>query len=247
MGTKKKKRRRKTNHYVVRISDNPRQSTQSRRSTHGSRRFWTTIILAIVFTIIVFVAFLNYRSELLVNREVSYMATIEELKEENSRLTLENEALSEKITILSETVYHKNEEVQAIAERSLPTGFPLSVAADIHEKVEDVQVDGDYTSRPTLAFTAGDGTYVLAAGDGIVSMVMEEINYGWEVQVDHGNGYVTSYRTNAEPKVKVDDEVVRGGILFEMKSENEDPAQMAYQMLKDGEYINPTDLLEING
>jgi len=247
VGTKKKKRRRKTNHYVVRISDNPKQSTQSRRSTHGSRRFWTTIIAAIVLTIIAFVALLNYRSELLVNREASYMATIEELKNENEKLALENESLNEKITILSETVNHKNEEVQAIAERSLPTGFPLSVAADINEKTEEVQIDGDYTSRPTLLFTASDGTYVLAAGDGVVSLVTEEINFGWEVQIDHGNGYVTSYRTNAEPKVKVDDEVVRGGILYEMKSEDDEPAKMAYQMLKDGNYINPTELLEING
>lgn len=247
MGTKKKKRRRKTNHYVVRISDNPKQPTQSRRSTHGSRRFWTTILATVVFSIIVILAVLNYRSELLANREASYMVTIENLKNENARLTQENEALNDKITILSETVNQKTEQVQAIEERSIPTGFPLSVAADFGEKVEDVEVDGVKTTRPVLTFTAGDGTYVLASGDGVVSVVKEEINFGWEVQIDHGNGYVSSYRTSAEPKVKVDDEVVRGGILFEMQSEDDNPPMLVYQIIEEGNYINPTELLEING
>jgi len=244
---KKKKRRRKVNHYVVRISDNPRQATQSRRSTHGSRRFWTTVMLGVIAAIVLFVSFLNYRSELLLGREEAYMKAIGDLQEENEKLKLENETLSEKITILSETVNQKTQEVQAIEERSLPTGFPLSVAADITEKIEDVSVDGVTVSRPTLDFTASNGTYVLAAGDGVVSHVKEDVSYGWEVQVNHGNGYITSYRTGTEPKVKVDDEVVRGSILFEMKSEDDEPARLIYQMIYNDEYIDPMKMLEING
>lgn len=247
MSTRKKKHRRRANHYVITISDNPKSSTHSKRHPHGFRRFIGTVIGLIVIGVFTFVARVNYRSAVMVNRESTFQAKIEELQAENAKLTEDNALLNEKIKILSETVHQKSEEVHAIEERSLPTGFPLSIAADIIERDEEIQIDGEYTKRPTLEFKAADGTYVVAAGDGIVSMVAEEITYGWEVRIDHGNGYVTSYRTGSEPKVKVDDEVSRGGLLFEMKSQDDEPAKLAYQMLHDDEYINPTELLEING
>ena len=45
------------------------------------------------------------------------------------------------------------------------------------------------------------------------------------------------------------DEVARGALLYEMKedADNEWADIMAYQVTKDGEYILPTDVLEING
>ena len=138
--------------------------------------------------------------------------------------------------------------MNAIEERSVPTGFPLSVAADLNEKKEVLQIDGENVTRPMIEFTAPDGTYIVAAGDGTVNYVAEEISYGWEVRIDHANGYVTSYRTNTEPKVKVGDEVSRGGLLFEMKAEDDDePAKLGYQIIYNDEYINPSDILEING
>jgi len=247
LSTKKKKRRRKSNYYVVTISDNPKLSTHSRRMTGGSRQFWSIVIACIVILIIAFVAFMNYRGQLIMSKELAYQQSIEQLRAENAELKTQNDLLNEKITILSETVTQKNEVVQAIEERSLPTGFPLSIAADVNEKEEKLELDGAVVSRPMIEFTAPEGTYVLAAGDGTVTYVSEEVTYGWEVMVDHENGYVTSYRTSAEPKVKVGDEVSRGSLLFEMKADDDEPAVLAYQMKLNDEFINPTDILEING
>ena len=72
---------------------------------------------------------------------------------------------------------------------------------------------------------------------------------GENLFIDHGNGYTTIYRSGTEPKVKEGDEVARGALLYEMKQDddNEWADIMAYQMIKDGEYIMPTDVLEING
>lgn len=248
MGSKKRRKKHKANHYVITISDHPCAKTHSRRLPHGMRRLIFTAVTCVVLVVAAFVGLQNYNTTLLQERETSYLMTIEKLDEEIRTLAAENEVLNDKILILSETVNEKAGMVQAIEERSIPTGFPLSVAADIVEKVDDVEVNGEIDSRPVLEFTAPEGTFVVAAGDGVVSMVAEEIYYGWEVKVDHGNGYVTSYRTNVEPIVKVGDELARGGLLFEMKeAEDDETPKLGYQMIFEEKYINPMELLEING
>ena len=241
MNTKKKRKKRRVNHYVVTVSDMPSQDTHLRRLPHGLRRLIALCILLIVVAVTVIVANNNYRATVLAAKEEAY-------QEENTKLNEQNALLQDKVLILSETVNEKNEVVNAIEERSVPTGFPLSVAADLNEKKEVLQIDGENVTRPMIEFTAPDGTYIVAAGDGTVNYVAEEISYGWEVRIDHANGYVTSYRTNTEPKVKVGDEVSRGGLLFEMKAEDDDePAKLGYQIIYNDEYINPSDILEING
>lgn len=248
MGSKKRRKKHKANHYVITISDHPCVKTHARRLPHGMRRLIVTIVSIIVIVVAAFVGYQNFNTRILEGRETAYIATIAKLEQEISDLSAENEALNEKIVILSETVNEKAEVVQAIEERSIPSGFPLSVAADIVEKTDDAEVDGEIVSCPVLEFTAPAGTFVLASGDGVVSMVSEEINYGWEVRVDHGNGYVTSYRTNVEPIVKVGDELARGGLLFEMKeTEDDESPKLAYQMIFEEKYINPMEHLEING
>lgn len=247
VSTQKKKKKRKENHYIITISDNPKSATHARRHTYGLRHLLRLVATFIIVVVFVTVAGANYRGTILASKESSYKQTIESLTAENARLKEQNSTLSEKVLILSETVNHKSEEVSILAEKSVPTGFPLSVAADYEEKNEELRLDGEMVYRPMLEFTAPDGTYVVAAGDGTVSAVLEEISYGWEVKVDHGNGYVTSYRTNVEPKVKSGDKISRGVLLFEMKSDDDESPKMAYQIILNEEYINPTDVLEING
>ncbi len=247
MSTLKKKKRRRANHYIVTISDNPKTLTHARRHPHGFRLLmWSAIIIGVV-AVSTLVAVSNYRSTLFSGREVAYKQKIEQLTAENSRLTQQNATLSEKVLILSETVNRKSEEAAVLAEKSIPTGFPLSIAADYSEKNEELRLDGEMVYRPMLEFTASEGTYVLAAGDGVVSKVVEEVSYGWEVMIDHGNGYITSYRTSAKPKVKEGDTVSRGVLLYEMSSDDDKAPKMAYQIILNDEYINPTDVLEING
>ena len=108
--------------------------------------------------------------------------------------------------------------------------------------------DGDVV-RPMILFDASDGISVVAAGAGVVSYVEMDNKYGYQVFIDHGNGYTTIYRSGTEPKVKQGDEVARGALLYEMKEDedNELADIMAYQVMKDGEYIEPTEVLVING
>jgi len=246
--SRKKKKRKASYYYEVTVSNDPKAKVKSRRYTHTMLRIYQILITLLVLYVIGFVGYVNYDGVTTKQREAALKESIEKLQTENAELTASNEELSEKITILSETVNQKTEVVAQIEEKSLPTGFPLSGTAELNEKSEEVKVGDETVTRPMIEFTAADGTYVIAAGDGTVSVVAEESAYGWEVRIDHGNGYISVYRTNTEPKVKQGDEVPRGGLLFEIeKPDDEDIGKVAYQIIYNEEYIAPTEMLKIEG
>lgn len=244
----RKKKRKASYYYALTISNDPKSNVKSRRYTHGLLKLYEVIVAILSLAVLCFVGYASYSASVTREREAALKDTISTLQEENASLTSDNEALNEKVSILSETVNQKVEVVAQIEEKSLPTGFPLSGTAELKEKDEVLRIDGKTIERPMIEFAASNGTYVVAAGDGTVSLVAEESTYGWEVRIDHGNGYVTVYRTNTEPKVKQGDEVPRGGLLYEMEAaQNDSSAKMAYQILKDDEYIKPTEMLRIEG
>lgn len=244
----RKKKRKASYYYALTISNDPKSNVKSRRYTHGLLKLYEIIVAVLTVAILCFVGYASYSASIIREREAALKETITALQDENSALASDNETLSEKVSILSETVNQKTEVVAQIEEKSFPTGFPLSGTAELKEKDEVLRIDGNTVERPMIEFAASNGTYVIAAGDGVVSLVAEESTYGWEVRIDHGNGYVTVYRTNTEPKVKQGDEVPRGGLLYEMEAaQNDSSAKMAYQIIKDEEYIKPTEMLKIEG
>ncbi|MCR4650221.1 MAG: peptidoglycan DD-metalloendopeptidase family protein [Lachnospiraceae bacterium] len=242
-----KKRKRISKSYFFIVSDDPNKPVILRRLRKGSVNFWRVIALIFISALVVFAAYTNYRHEVILVREQALKETIEELKAENASLKSDNESMLDKINILSETVNQKKEIEKEVESKMLPTGFPLSGAADVKDKDEELRIDGELVLRPLLEFVVADGIYVIASGDGVVSNVSEEVTYGYEVRIDHGNGYVSVYRTDSEPKVKTGDQVSRGGLIYEIECDDDDTAKFAYQIIYNEEYIDPNDMLEING
>ncbi|MCI8693267.1 MAG: peptidoglycan DD-metalloendopeptidase family protein [Lachnospiraceae bacterium] len=147
--------------------------------------------------------------------------------------------LNEQIRILSETVSQK---VQSEGELSgqleqqyLPTRLPLS---------ERATMDGVTGEDLTLVFTASSGAMVVATASGTVIGVNDDTEYGHNVWIDHGNGYVTVYRNQGEVKVKQGETVTRGATLFLI---TEDSSKLGYQVRKDDVYVDPMDMLDISG
>lgn len=161
------------------------------------------------------------------------------LQEEKESLETQIVDLNDKIRILSDTVNEKVQQEQLLAEQlqmqSTPTEFPLTGSASIEEMAED---------KLMCVFTASVGTTVVAAASGTVTAVNEEEEYGHNVWIDHGNGYITVYHNKGDAIVKQGDSVVQGTTLFLI---GEDNTKLGYQMLKDGTYINPMELLSISG
>ena len=84
----------------------------------------------------------------------------------------------------------------------------------------------------------------MATASGTVSAINDDAEYGHNVWVDHGNGYITIYRNQGEANVRLGDSVSRGTTLFIVGEKN---TKFAYQIMKDNAYINPIDMLDIKG
>ncbi len=170
---------------------------------------------------------------------VEQIVIINNLTDENEALSVENSTLTSKVTVLSETVSKKTAMEDAISletvENALPKGFPLSGSASMEEVTE-----GD----PMLQFTATQGINVITTGTGTVRSVDVDADYGTKVIIDHGNGYISIYRNNGTALVKTGEELGKGYILFTVGEENQ---KLGYQIMKEEEYINPMQIIDING
>ncbi len=128
--------------------------------------------------------------------------------------------------------------------------WELDRALDIEQKEVIASLTGGAAieevteGEPMVIFTATEGTTVVASAKGIVTAVEEDETYGCKIVIDHGNGYVSIYFNGGEAQVKVGDEVAQGRTLFLVGNDNK---QLIYQIMKDGGYIKPTDMLSING
>ena len=170
-------------------------------------------------------------------------ATMDELKKANANEIKEMNRtiadLGEKIQILSNSLEQKTKSEKALQEQLeshyLPTDFPLSGSATMEEVTED---------NPMCIFTATGEAMVVATAEGTVIAVNADAEYEQNVWIDHGNGYVTIYRNAGKIKVKQGETVTQGTTLFLIEDKED---KLGYQMMKDGVYINPTDMLAING
>ncbi len=237
----------KTNHVVIVTSD-----AVDTNSKHYKVKPWILWTLTMVFCVLVGAvaggliyegriweavnAKQNNLQETLKRQEEEKQA----LEEEKKALESEINGLNERIRILSETVNQKVESENALTEelekQSMPTEFPLSGLASIEEAFS-----GD---NPICIFTASAGITVVATARGTVTAVNDDVEYGHNVWIDHGNGYVTVYRNQGEATVKPGDSVVQGTTLFMV---GEDNGTLGYQMMLNGVYINPMDVLAISG
>lgn len=162
-----------------------------------------------------------------------------ELEEQINALNAEIESLNGNVKILSETVAQKVQREDELSEKleqqSLPTKFPLKGLATMEEVTE-----GD----PICIFSSSSGSMVVATANGTVVVVNEDPEYGNNVWVDHGNGYTTIYRNRGEVKVKQGETVTQGATLMLI---TDDDSKLGYQMMKDGAYVDPMDMLDISG
>ncbi len=172
----------------------------------------------------------------------SLTSQLSDLKETTNTLVKENDELQNKVEILSDTVndkVQKEEEREAeIVQSHTPTGFPMKSTASYSDTA--TELDGN----PIAYFQAPQGTSVLATASGTVSSIETDDAGKNIVTIDHGNGYCSIYRSAATPKVSNGTEVTNQTELFVTGAGSE---QLGYQITKDGEYIDPMELMDIDG
>ena len=253
-----KKRRRKLRYTLMILSDTMEEGGV-KQVYLGSRR---VRVLAVVLGVLLIadICYCVYNPILMsgvrsVNR--SQAAKIEQLTEEKQTLETENQELADKVAVLSETINQKvklEEQQAAENERmSIPDGFPLTGAASIQETDEqsaeaaetaEGEEQAEAKAEPIMLLKGMAGNMVVASGNGVVITVGTDTEYGNRIVIDHGNGYCSIYRNQGEARVKAGDEVIRGAALFVIEDGN---TELGYQIMKDENYMNPEEMVVING
>lgn len=243
-GHKKRAEKRLTRFTVMLIPDSA-DTTRSFELTFDQLAKWlvsTVAVILIVVSLLISFAIKNYR---LAYGDGGIKAQLTELENKNLQLKAEKEKLNEQIISLNEELEEKRSAERLAAEaleaEAMPTGLPLDGTAVL---IQDPNAQEGKEIKGRVVFTAMAGTAVVASGSGTVSAVSTDVNYGNAVVIDHGNGYVTTYRTSASIRVKQGDTVRKNEVLGVMSV---DDVLLAYEIKKDGEAVEPLDLMEIAG
>lgn len=254
-----KKRKSKVSYTVMIISDSAKKHIKKFHLKSSLAGVMTAMVFMLLVVLICYLVYSSITLSDSLERSKKQMDQITQLKEEKTQLEYANEELAGKILILSETINQKveAEEVMAAAQEEMhfPKGFPLSGTAQIKtEETEENNTDEAQdqeaqsivkdTDKKEIIFTAVEGINVIASGSGVVVAVEEETGYGNSITIDHENGYMTTYRNKGKPTVKVGDELTRGAILYVVGEGNTD---MGYSIKKEDTYIDPMEIIEING
>lgn len=246
----RKKHKRQMNHVVIVTSDAVDANVKQFRI-----KPWMLKVLILVLCVVIgaMIGYIIHEEQIWATMNQNNLAQqellqtqLQMLEDEKTELAEKNKELETQITelngtvqILSDTVNEKVENEAKLTEQlekqSLPTEFPLTGSASMEEGTEGEVI---------CIFNASVGTTVVATASGTVTAVNDDEEYGRNVWIDHGNGYITVYRNQGEAMVKQGDTVVQGSTLFLV---GEDNTKLGYQMLKDGSYINPTEMLSISG
>lgn len=254
-------RKRKITYTIILTSDSP---AANYRRMHIKTGALAVVAFVAFVAVICYAVYTTITMEGYIERNAKQLDQLVQMKAENETLTAEKESLAGKVSSLEETLSRKEEQehelVAAHEETYIPKGFPMSGAAQIKEEdaVADEggeEADEDDEEENTLKveakeewkeliFVAAEGTKVVATAPGTVKEVREaegEVSY---VIIDHGNGYVTTYRNLGSPIVEEGSQVVKGVALFLV---GEDNTETGYSIRKDENYVDPLELIEIKG
>lgn len=252
-------RKRKITYTIILTSDSP---AASHRRMHIRTGAIAVVSFVLFVAVICYAVYSTITMGGYVERSAKQVEQIVQLKEENEKLTAENKTLSDRASSLEQTLEKKeaqeHELVAAHEENYIPRGFPMSGAAQILEEDtaaetegEEAQAEDDDTLKVEAkdewkerVFVSTEGTKVVATAPGTIKEVREaegEVSY---VIIDHGNGYITTYRNLGSPIVEEGSQVLKGVALFLV---GEDNTETGYSIRKDDGYVDPLELIEIKG
>ena len=89
-------------------------------------------------------------------------------------------------------------------------------------------------------FAGKTGSDVVAVAGGIVSQASKNGGYGFMIEIDHGNGYVTRYGHNKMLLVQAGEAIKRGQVIAKLGSTGRSTGpHVHFEVIKDGARIDP--------
>ncbi len=256
--TKPRKHRHKRHYTFMIISGDSDGSTKRLHLNHFKTQLLAYTFFAIVLAIVCYIIYTAITIRTLRDIETTQKATIEQLtvdcstlEESNSKQETEIEQLKAAIMKRIEDEQVSQEEAESLA---IPTGLPLTGKASMSRAVDNAtettiteiteENKDEVTGNPLVVFTATEGSSIIAAGTGTVTTVTTDVKFGNAVTIDHGNGYVSIYRNAGDPLVTEGSQIDKGDIIFVIGEKN---TSLGFQIQQDEKFIDPEEMIEING
>jgi murein DD-endopeptidase MepM/ murein hydrolase activator NlpD len=260
MSTDKKprKHRHKRHYTFMVISGDSDGSTKSLHLNHFKTQAlaYTAFVIGLVLICYIIYSAITISNLRSIDRQQK--TQIDELTAENSTIEASNDELENQVQQLKAALNVRIEDEQISAEEAetlaIPSGFPLAGNASMAPAVDDPnettvtkltdENKDTATGNPILLLESSEGNSVIAAGSGTVLTVTTDAKFGNMVSIDHGNGYISIYRNAGDPLVTEGSQIDKGDIIFVINDKN---TTLGFQIQQDEQYIDPEDLIEING
>lgn len=157
------------------------------------------------------------------------------LNAEKLSLVAENETLRQTAEPVSTK---ESAESVPVTDPSFPGRYPSYGAGVLQSSFSAEQ---DYLSINTYS-----GGNIIAAGNGTITGITSDETYPYIIEIDHGNGYQTRYlcRQEAELRIVEGARIQAGDILLTITN---DDTQFDYQVIFNGEPIDPLEVIDAKG
>jgi murein DD-endopeptidase MepM/ murein hydrolase activator NlpD len=136
-----------------------------------------------------------------------------------------------------------------VKKKLLPTVRPVDVDWNISSFGWRIDpITGQNAMHEGIDFLVDTGTPVHAAADGMVVVAEFHPQYGYVVEIDHGNDFVTRYAHNSKILAKVGSLVQRGAIIAESGSTGRSTGpHVHFEVRYKGIAQNPNRFLQVSG
>jgi murein DD-endopeptidase MepM/ murein hydrolase activator NlpD len=146
----------------------------------------------------------------------------------------------EQLSVLESLLFNRQLDMN-----SVPSREPIAnsyITSGFGGRADPIQ--GGSQFHKGIDFEADVGDPVLSVADGVVSFAGVRSGYGYVVEVDHGNGYVTRYAHNSRLTRKVG-ELIRAGqeIAKAGSTGRSTGAHVHFEVWENGRYVNPKKFL----
>jgi len=125
---------------------------------------------------------------------------------------------------------------------SLPTSWPLTQPGFVTQSL----LDGSEGEHPGLDIATASGSYIRAAGAGVVEDTGNDAVYGNFVTIDHGDGYLTLYAHASAVFVEVGRRVQRNEVIALTGTTGRSTApHLHFEIRLNDDTVDPLTLLDV--
>lgn len=127
---------------------------------------------------------------------------------------------------------------------SVPAGEPIDSYITSHYGYRADPFRGGRKFHAGIDFEADVGDPVNAVADGVISFSGNKSGYGYTVEIDHGNGFMTRYAHNSSLVRKVGEPIRAGQQIAKAGSTGRSTgAHVHFEVWQDGRAVNPRQFL----